>query len=666
MDLSKIFEENNDILSSKIKIPIGNQNLFELNQNNSPVEQIYKNETKYRDEIFLNDTSSILNNIFNTIEAIIKLTVKKDEIKNLKDQKDITSFIKNNKDIVGQISSLLSIYRELFNQNMDKIFYASVFDFITDRSTEISILNDQAIDLIVSRFFYGINFKKFALKEIEKNKQIAQSIFNSGNQSKFNDILEIDNIKEMINHPENSDNFKFVYTINDYLLVKLLNILRRSDIAKSSYFDIIHSYLDDTLKINQKNQVILDSIQDKIDNLEDVTTSLLDNKNIIDLVLSEGNLNYILKNYYENSIRHAYINEKITNAKARENISEINFTNDVLKEYHEKKYSILLENSEDRFLNRDDKDVLCIAIPNLSLNNINNETIYKISIGLADHIRPDLYIHEKDYFYSPSFSSNSKIIPALKIASEIEFNNTSDRITFFNSDSNQLKDRISLITREELKKIVSLRLTNSNYTPGQISLIAEKMFDDYKNSGQIENILNEVSNFPIKNEIFTNEIYQSEIVNNDTISLIQNIDSQSFLSLFGENKNRFISNTNQVSENLSETIYDFEESSYNTKIYSFIKSFDQIYTNTDLRKILEEKEYYDFYFIEISPNDFVYKFTKDTDVSIFLEGNTMFEKFSVTDNVTSEKIKGIETGLKRKFQTFSKNNYNYIIKVEEI
>ena len=81
---------------------------------------------------------------------------------------------------------------------------------------------------------------------------------------------------------------------------------------------------------------------------------------------------------------------------------------------------------------------------------------------------------------------------------------------------------------------------------------------------------------------------------------------------------------------------------------------------------MEEKEYYDFYFIEISPNDFVYKFTKDTDVSIFLEGNTMFEKFSVTDNVTSEKIKGIETGLKRKFQTFSKNNYNYIIKVEEI
>ena len=66
-----------------------------------------------------------------------------------------------------------------------------------------------------------------------------------------------------------------------------------------------------------------------------------------------------------------------------------------------------------------------------------------------------MVVHEKDFFYSPAFSANSKIKPGLLIDNEVNFSNpNNDLITFFNSDSNNIKDKVSLINRSTFREII--------------------------------------------------------------------------------------------------------------------------------------------------------------------------------------------------------------------
>ena len=508
------------------------------------------------------------------------------------------------------------------------------------------------------------------LDQFSNLDQITSELENS-----VTDILDTSNI---VNIATIEDSFNQVYIPNDFILIKILNILRTSDITKAAYFDIIYSYLSDTLNVQSKLEKINDSLASKITKISDIENRPLSGINISDLILLKNSSNMFLKEYYENSVKHIFIKKKIKAAKERENLDLIQFTNDVIKPYYNKKYGHISS------IAKSQKDIISLGMPNTHIKNIDLNSIFKISISLVDHSHPDLISYERDFYFSPSFSANNKILKNLcinegnslqeELQPEIDFNinNIEENIIYFNKNASSVSNKLSLTGEEEVIRVIKDRLEKNpkyNGLSDRAELIGKMIFKHTHRSGKLETYIPEVTNFPKKQETFVDSSYEENLVDLDILKAISQVSDIDFLNIFNESKNSFLRNTSFFNSNTGQNIFDYEESDIDkTKVYTFVNNLNNISAKSDIREISELKDFYDFYFIEISPEDFLFK--ENIEISNFgnsenIQKTHYSETISLGDsNYLDYQLKNITFGLRKASNL--KNNYNYIIKVEEI
>ena len=671
---------------------------------------------------------------------VISYFYNKDEVKNLNSQRNIVSFVKDNEKVSLVIKEIIEIYSLIYDQFFDKAFYLAVFDK-TFQNPNGDLYNSKTDSIDLNTSFVDYDFKKFIDKQIIHYRKIANNIFSVSSEKSLNSILKQDDIVSIVNaheglvipenqsnsndskppqesnailnalnqnknkSSENSDlqsnddkrefveseiairndrivaienNFNQVYIPNDFILIKILNILRTSDITKAAYFDIVYSYLSDTLNVQSKLEKINDSLASKITKISDIENRPLSGINISDLILLKNSSNMFLKEYYENSVKHIFIKKKIKAAKERENLDLIQFTNDVIKPYYNKKYGHISS------IAKSQKDIISLGITNTYIKNIDLNSIFKISISLVDHSHPDLISYERDFYFSPSFSANNKILKNLcinegnslqeELQPEIDFNinNIEENIIYFNKNASSVSNKLSLTGEEEVIRVIKDRLEKNpkyNGLSDRAELIGKMIFKHTHRSGKLETYIPEVTNFPKKQETFVDSSYEENLVDLDILKVISQVSDIDFLNIFNESKNSFLRNTSFFNSNTGQNIFDYEESDIDkTKVYTFVNNLNNISAKSDIREISELKDFYDFYFIEISPEDFLFK--ENIEISNF--GNSEnIQKTHYSETITpgdsnylDYQLKNITFGLRKASNL--KNNYNYIIKVEEI
>ena len=82
-------------------------------------------------------------------------------------------------------------------------------------------------------------------------KHFLEIIFNAN----YFKLFEKEDLKEVLSTNAIAS-FEYITTKNEFLIIKLFNILKRSDLTQSANFDLLHGYLKDTLLINEKSRKI--------------------------------------------------------------------------------------------------------------------------------------------------------------------------------------------------------------------------------------------------------------------------------------------------------------------------------------------------------------------------------------------------------------------------
>lgn len=693
-ELSKIKDENKTLPNSGANPRIENEieNIYSVKS--PPIVKIKNNEKDYKKSLL--DTKEnqivVLNQISKTIRKLVKYIYKDTTLEEIKNQEDIVSFIKENTEVTSIIKSILDIYNDIFKTFFDKIFYLAVFDKVLSKdNTQDSYQNtyrySQNVNhqLIMSTKddmnLLQYEFRKFLDKEIEQKEKIYEKIFRDSNKKELNKILDYNDIMYILNPHElygnNDVSLDIPYVRSDLDHFKLANILKRTDVSKAAYFDIVYSYLVDTLQIQDKIENISQEFSQKFNSIENIEG--FEKVETSDIVSFDSKVNPLLKNYYENSIRHSYFLEKIRHEKLNLDNIEINF-HEEFKKYSDKEYSNTLSLIDSQ--NSNNKDILCFGILNEDINKIKQDKLYKLSVSIIDHENPDLLCYEKDFFFSPVISSNSRIGQEFCINEDENLfsgdkeiissltENGQEYVVYYNIEAKSLKDKINIIDQNQLKTIVDNMTLYSNSisnTEGNTTIISEIMFDMYVKSGKLENILQSTMSFPDSRKIYNSSVYEKDIISNELKRVFTGLNNNDMLSIFNERKESFDINTPESNQNYSEVMYDYEEAQKgNTKLYSFIKNLNTLHDSEDIRTVLESKKYYDLYFIEVSPNDFIFK--ENGSDSIDLSDST-YERVTIDDNnrdiYKDYSIKDISRGLKYA-KSYNNNNYNYIIRIEEI
>ena len=366
-DIIKMFEdevnkyitnENKEGILDKINDLYNNE--FNLKENQ--IEEIYKN----------------INEILNTINQYLRLEkdrIEKEEIQYNNDYSKIERKLAEYKnEIINKIENTIFEIVNGFKENiMSKVYNNKVEINLNNYITELKIFcnNYKDIKLLNSSYNLGKIIEKINENLVTKYKEYIKNQINYKNEVKLINIINIDEIKEIINRKIDNE-------YNNNLLPKLKAFQSNS---KKNY--------DFNLTFDTEIKSVINS---KLNNIENILASLKDqNKiNIIDLpLLSLNTINQKIGNIYNNSF-----NDFISSSMATEKIT----LNEFLKNIIINNFIIIFNNTISSFGN-DYFD-----------KYMKNNEIFKISQLINNY---KYYLVEELLYYQIlySFKSISYIIP---------------------------------------------------------------------------------------------------------------------------------------------------------------------------------------------------------------------------------------------------------------
>lgn len=517
-------------------------------------------------------------------------------LKELSDLEKITSFVKDNQNIINIFLNLLhplcNLYSTVFDEIIELSIKKNIYNKIKDSQKVIPLEEDIADDMWESDV---VNLVMSSIENIEnKNYSFEKEILDE----------EEDEFKESLYSQLTTD------------LQMISRTLNNSDICEIMTMDLLYSYAS-SFERSQVNNIDILNVLSSLDNIgKDLS---IENPN--SLLTSKTRLNFISKfmNDYYFYQQKQYENHNLTfqnnlGVDLRDhfdniiNSTEQSFYKNILD--IEKNKSILAEQGMMLLNHTYNKyDIMRFGITQEFAEFLSDKKILKFKFVIVSHKNPDLYIPPIHKFYTPMLTDiTPSHLSLIQTQGNYEEGVFIDNFVGLYKNSNDIEKIYTVASRNEAMDYVANELINKVNKERILNdsdfIITNEGWSGVKTALDIVSsavFSSAVKHTNYRTQKSIDEISLNQIDDNllSSVSFLNTISKEEFESNFSENYESIqeVLDIENIDLIKSETIKNKHNS------VDFIRSISKFSNSEIIEKILSDNKYYDVFSVVIGRKD---------------------------------------------------------------
>jgi hypothetical protein len=577
------------------------------------------------DNIFksVNKESFVFFAIIDSIQDMLRLSIKDFVKLNFNNEDDIDSLISSNESILSDVIELIELFSELY------LVYTSRMQ----RLQAIKIFKWQKKDIdhglpgrgqnsnfpyngIISKHSNVYNTFKNVMS-LDNNDNI-DIITNRQSTDIVKDMSELidsfDSSKEMfletIMLEPNQENFKTHITSSMYNILRSLFI---SDLSQAFTFDLVNGLLDHQEKIISADRDDITS-SELFDNIETISEDTIENieSNFYDLFyinkLSKKLLYMKLKNNlnneyllqaFDNKSYDYYINKNILQNSKEQKASSINAIGSNIDNTTEISKEIFLGGIE-TYLN---SNFSSFCIKNESVSNKSVNAIIKITVSIVDKFNVNRFYIPKVFLFSPMITNVNYFSPSMLSLANVSIENKNAIIGYFDPNKN-ISNRINISSIDDLiddenNFLINVIKDKFNVSESESVLIYKYLVNCHVSSNEISKIMKHVYNIRNETGLYKNEVSE------EVYQLAGELTEKQFFNIFDSNKSVIFENVNQNDNGMYNMTAGYNVIQSNNLLYDTLNKLENLSCMSEIEKGLDDI-YYDIFNIAVNTDGFYY------------------------------------------------------------
>ena len=585
------------------------------------------------DKIFMSENckSFVFGSVTDTIQDMLRLSIKDYDNLMFHSEEDIDSLITNNSSIVDDVIDLIELFSNLYliyTSRMQRLQAMSIFKWqkkhiehgIPGRGSNSSF----SYNGIISKHSNVYNSFKDAMGLSDENNIgiISKSLAVDSLRDfvELHDILKNSSQVLLNSRPieTSADDFKTHITDTLYNIARSLFV---SDISQSFTFDVINGFLDHQEKIilSDANEISDSASFDMIDNMsEEAIESIEENFYNMFYInnLSKKMLYMKLKNtlnydYIQSSFEHKsfeyYVNK---NMFEKSRVQKEQSIMSVLKNIDNNK-SLSKEvflGDHYKYLN---SNFSSFGLKQSALSNSSIDSIIKITVNIVDKFNVNRFYLPKVFLFSPMITNVDYFSKELLSQTVNNSNNSFSIMGLFNPNKN-IDNRLSIVSIEEMLNnsdsfLVNVIKSKFNITSDEAFNVYKHLINCHSSSNEISRIMKHIYSINRERNFYKNE------VSKEIYSLADNLTEKQFFNIFDSSKSKTLASITESEDESYKSIDASAVINNNNIVYKTLSKLENLSSMKEIEKGLEDI-YYDIFSIAINTESFYYVDTSDSAV----------------------------------------------------